>query len=163
MYSTRRTKIPLGFLARKLFNNNVSSAEILSHSVRCGSDHELWASVEIGRDVSVDINSMERRASWEVTSHSFKKFPAFYGTRNFITVYTKARTSLRPCLLFRNILVFTMKSWKPLRPTSKQEDGPLSAVRDCLFNIFAVTFSILRPSPPSATWGCAMPLLQRPT
>jgi hypothetical protein len=43
------------------------------------------------------------------------------------------------------------------RPTPKLEGHPLSAVRDCLFNIFAATFHIWRPSPPSATWGRAMP------
>jgi hypothetical protein len=35
------------------------------------------------------------------------------------------------------------------RPTPKLEDHPLSAVRDCLFNIFAATLRIWRPSPPS--------------
>jgi hypothetical protein len=43
------------------------------------------------------------------------------------------------------------------RPTPKLEDHPLSAVRDCLFSIFAATLHIWRPSPPSATWGRAMP------
>jgi hypothetical protein len=33
------------------------------------------------------------------------------------------------------------------RPTPKLEDHPLSAVRDCLFNIFAVT---LHPQPEDA-------------
>jgi len=28
------------------------------------------------------------------------------------------------------------------RPTSKLEDNPLSAVRDCLFNVFAATLQI---------------------
>jgi len=37
------------------------------------------------------------------------------------------------------------------RPTLKLEDHPLSAVRDCLFNIFAATLHIWRPSPLSAT------------
>jgi hypothetical protein len=46
------------------------------------------------------------------------------------------------------------------RPTPKLEDHPLSAVRDCLFNIFAATLHIWRPSPPSATWGRAMPWWQ---
>jgi hypothetical protein len=46
------------------------------------------------------------------------------------------------------------------RPTPKLEDHSLSAVRDCLFNIFAATLHIWRPSPPSATWGRAMPWWQ---
>jgi hypothetical protein len=40
------------------------------------------------------------------------------------------------------------------------EGHPLSAVRDCLFNILAATLHIWRPSPPSATWGRAMPWWQ---
>jgi hypothetical protein len=32
------------------------------------------------------------------------------------------------------------------RPTPKLEDYPLSAVRDCLFSIFAATFCIWKPS-----------------
>jgi hypothetical protein len=46
------------------------------------------------------------------------------------------------------------------RPTPKLEDHPLSALRDCLFNIFAATLHIWRPSPASATWGRAMPWWQ---
>jgi hypothetical protein len=41
-------------------------------------------------------------------------------------------------------------------PTPKLEDHSLSAVRDYLFNIFAATVHICRPSPASATWGRAM-------
>jgi hypothetical protein len=46
------------------------------------------------------------------------------------------------------------------RPTPKLADHPLSALRNCLFNIFAATLHICRPSPPSATWGRAMPWWQ---
>jgi len=49
------------------------------------------------------------------------------------------------------------------RPTSKMEDHALSAVRDCLFNIFAATISMWRPSPQSATRGSVMPLWQGST
>jgi hypothetical protein len=37
------------------------------------------------------------------------------------------------------------------RPTLKLEYHPLSALRDCLFNIFAATLHTWRVSPPSAT------------
>jgi hypothetical protein len=46
------------------------------------------------------------------------------------------------------------------RPTPELEDHSLSAARDCLFNIFAATLHIWRASPPSATWGRAMPWRQ---
>jgi hypothetical protein len=41
-------------------------------------------------------------------------------------------------------------------PTPELEYHPLSAVRDCLFNIFAATLHIRMPSPLSATRGRAM-------
>jgi len=34
---------------------------------------------------------MEQSPSSEADSHSVKKFPAFYGTRSFITVFTRDR------------------------------------------------------------------------
>jgi hypothetical protein len=46
------------------------------------------------------------------------------------------------------------------RPIANLEGQPLSAVRDCLFSIFAVTLHIQKPSPPSATWGRFRPWWQ---
>jgi len=71
-----------------------------------------------------------------------KKFLTYYGTRSFITAFTSARRllsiSARPRLLwtFRNRIRF-YGELLAARPTPKLEDHPLSAVRDCLFNIFA--------------------------
>jgi hypothetical protein len=45
----------------------------------------------------------------------------------------------RPLLNFRNKLISYDKELLAQRPTTKLEDHPLSAVRDCLFNIFAAT------------------------
>jgi hypothetical protein len=61
---------------------------------------------------------------------------------------------------FRNKVIFYGELLAP-RQTPKLEDHPLSAVRDCLFNIFAATLYIWRLSPPSATWRRAMPWWQR--
>jgi hypothetical protein len=52
---------------------------------------------------------------------------------------------------FRNKLIFYGEELLAPRPTPKLEDHRLSAVRDCLFIIFAATLHIWRPSPPSAT------------
>jgi hypothetical protein len=41
----------------------------------------------------------------------------------------------------------------PSTPNPKFENHPLSAVRDCLLNIFATTLHTLRSSPPSDTSG----------
>jgi hypothetical protein len=74
------------------------------------------------------------------------------------------RISPCPRLLvnFRNMIIFYSEELLAPRPTPKLEDHPLSAVRDCLFNIFAATLHIWRPFPPSATRGRAMPwILER--
>jgi hypothetical protein len=43
---------------------------------------------------------------------------------------------------FRNKLICYGEELLAPRPTPKLEDHPLSAVRDCLFNIFAVTLHL---------------------
>ena len=49
----------------------------------------------------------------------------------------------RLCLwIFRNKIPFDNDELLAPRPTPKLEDHPLSAVRDCLFNIFAATLHI---------------------
>jgi hypothetical protein len=45
---------------------------------------------------------------------------------------------------FRNKLIFYGEELLALSPTPKLEDHPLSAVRDCLFNIFVATLHIWR-------------------
>jgi hypothetical protein len=45
-------------------------------------------------------------------------------------------------------------------PTLKLEGHPMSAVRDCLFNISAAALHVWRPAAVSATWGRAMPWWQ---
>jgi len=62
---------------------------------------------------------------------------------------------LRPCVTFRNKIFLYGEDLLASRPTPKLEDYPLSAVRDCLFNIFATILP-----PPHATWGRAMPWWQ---
>ena len=45
-------------------------------------------------------------------------------------------------LMFHNTIRFYGEELLAPRPTPKPEDHPLLAVRDCLFNIFAVTLHI---------------------
>jgi hypothetical protein len=47
--------------------------------------------------------------------------------------------------LFRNMINFYGEVLLTFHPLPKLEDHRLSAVRNCLFNIFAATFHILRP------------------
>jgi hypothetical protein len=81
------------------------------------------------------------------SSQPVKKFPAFYGTRRFITAFRRAHHLSRSwiCRLFRNTIVFYGKELLAPRPNPKLEDHPLSAVRDCLFNVFATTLHNWRP------------------
>jgi hypothetical protein len=46
--------------------------------------------------------------------------------------------------MFGNIIIFYGQLLAP-RPTPKLEDHPLSAVRDCLLNVFAATLNNWRP------------------
>jgi hypothetical protein len=47
--------------------------------------------------------------------------------------------------MFRNIIVFYSEELLAPRPTPKLDDHPMSAVRDCLFNVLAATLHNWRP------------------
>jgi hypothetical protein len=51
----------------------------------------------------------------------------------------------RICIVFRNMVIFYGEELLAPRPIPKLEGHPLSAVRDCLFNVFAATLHIRRP------------------
>jgi hypothetical protein len=80
-----------------------------------------------------------------------KKFPAFYGTRRFLTDLTSARHLTFRIILspeetsrthecYKTAVHFTERLLLPPRPTLKLEDHSSSAFRDCLFNLIAATF-----------------------
>jgi hypothetical protein len=76
-----------------------------------------------------------------------KKFPAFHGTRMFITAVTSAchlslSLSWAYSMMFRNKTRFYGEELLAPRLSSRLEDHPLSAVRNCLFKIFAATLHI---------------------
>jgi hypothetical protein len=64
--------------------------------------------------------------------------------------------------MFCNIVSFDSEDLLAPRPTPNLEDYPLSAVCDCLFNIFAATLHI-KGHPPSAARGRTMAWRQGPT
>jgi hypothetical protein len=70
------------------------------------------------------------------------------------------RPGPRLLVYFCNRLIFYGEEFLTPRPTPKLEDHLLPAVRDCLFDIFAAALQNWRASPPSATWGRAMPWWQ---
>jgi hypothetical protein len=57
----------------------------------------------------------------------------------------------------RNKLIFYGEELSAPRPTPKLEDHPLSALHECLFDIFTATLHTWRSSPLSATWGLTRP------
>ena len=72
-----------------------------------------------------------------------------------LLLYQRISLSPRSYEIFRNMLRSDGKELLAPRPTPKLEDHPLSAVRDCLFNIFAATShngrSFLHPQPDDKT------------
>jgi hypothetical protein len=58
---------------------------------------------------------------------------------------TKQSVQVRGFVVFRNMVICYCEELLAPRPTYKLEDHPLSAIRDCLFNVFAATFHICRP------------------
>jgi len=65
----------------------------------------------------------------------------------------KRPPTLGSCVRFRNKMDFYGEELLSPRSAPKMEDRSLSAVRDCLLNIFSAVLHIWRPSPPSATRG----------
>jgi hypothetical protein len=63
----------------------------------------------------------------------------------FITAFTRARRIRDSCIRFVIWLSFYGEELLPPRPTLNLEDHLVSAVRECLFNIFAATLHICRP------------------
>jgi hypothetical protein len=62
-----------------------------------------------------------------------------------LKLYQRISQGSRLCDLFCNMAIFYGEELLAPRPTHKLEDHPLSAVRDCLFNVFAATLHIHRP------------------
>jgi hypothetical protein len=62
-----------------------------------------------------------------------------------ILFYQRMSPGPRLCDMFRNMVIFYGEEPLAPRPTPKLEDHPLSAVHDCLFNVFAATLHIRRP------------------
>jgi hypothetical protein len=101
-------------------------------------------------------HSMQQSPSWEANRLSAsQELPTFYGTRRFITAFTSARHLSLSCRSYQSISpgprqVFMLHNYASFygedlsapRPNPKVENHPLSAVRDCLVDIFAATLHI---------------------
>jgi hypothetical protein len=90
---------------------------------------------------------MEQSPSWDANRFAAsQEIPRIYATRMFITAFTSPRQLFLSWAFllwtFRNKIHFHGDDLLAPRPTPKLEDHPLSAVRDCLFNIFAAPLHI---------------------
>jgi hypothetical protein len=91
--------------------------------------------------------SMQQSTSWEADRFSAsQEIPLIlWNQRVHYRIHNSPHTYPYPFLsvsLFRNKESFYGKELLAPRPIPKLEDHPLSAVRDCLFNIFAATLHI---------------------
>jgi hypothetical protein len=62
-----------------------------------------------------------------------------------LKLYQRISPGPRLCQMFRKMVIFDGEELLAPRPIPKLEDHPLSAVRDCLLNVFAATLHIRRP------------------
>jgi hypothetical protein len=80
----------------------------------------------------------------------------------FFRLHRLSKESVQVRVLFWMFVTNLILRWGVVSamPNPKLGDYPLSAVRDCLFSIFAAALHNWRASSPSATWGRAMPWWQ---
>jgi hypothetical protein len=136
----RRQALPLGFISLFLVTCNPMDRSKSEPVLSCLSSYLL---------------------TYLRSSDLFEKLPIVQPLKNYFLSLMSFIQGICPgpklLINFRNKLIFYGKEILAPRPTPKLEDHPLSTVSDCLFNIFAATLHIWRPSPPSTTLGRAMP------
>jgi hypothetical protein len=101
------------------------------------------------RPLSTLTHSMEQSPSWEANRFTTTQEipPHFMEQPQSSLPYSQvpATCPYLTCKYFVTWYVFHGEELLAPRPTFKLEDYPLSAVRDCLFNIFAATLHTGRP------------------
>jgi hypothetical protein len=126
----------------------------------------IWWPSSVMCSVNADSSNWLTSWSWALLEKPpivqlLKNFPAFYGPKGSLPWSHEPSTGPGPSpfVTFRNKLIF-YNELLASHATPKLEDHPLSAVHDCLSNIFVATLHIWRLSPPSTTWGCTTPWWQ---
>jgi hypothetical protein len=95
---------------------------------------------------------------WSYSLCSLLQSPAtssLLGPNTLDTLFSHTPTSCS-CVIFRNELCFYGGDSSAPCSTTKLEDRPFSAVRYCLFNIFAAILHVCRPSSPFGISGSTM-------
>jgi len=82
---------------------------------------------------------MEHNDFSEAKSLSGSQIHLLLRNPKYITIFTRSCPIPRPCVTFRIKLIVYRVELLASRPTYKLEDYSLSAVRDCLFNVFVAT------------------------
>jgi hypothetical protein len=143
---------------------NIARSEVLATVIMQSSI--FWDKMpckSCGSQLTVDFHQTTRRYIPEDRLYQYCHAIEWPSHIHFFSLgrLSKESVQVRDCLnIFETSLFFYGEELLAPRPNPKLEDHPLSAVRDCLFNIFAATLHTWRASPPSATWGRAMPWWQ---
>jgi hypothetical protein len=106
-------------------------------------------------NLAISLATIISNLPYRDPSHSTCQISCWFFLADFVPM--NLSPSPTPCVTFRNELLFCYSvELLDLRPTEKLEEDPLSAVCNCLFNMFTATLHIWKLCSPTTTGGCAV-------